>query len=323
MLTPRRLPAATAIVTLLVALPGTPRAEPAAAVTNPAAEGQIAEIKGGFFSAFSQGFKEDFDREVVRGHFDVGTPTNVRRYYCMYDPKKGKSTPNAVQGDLVPRRDGATGIKGAAVTPLSCADAEQKGFLVTTGYLVKGAAAAKLTAPAATSAPAPSAPAVAAAPAPAPVAASAPAAPVAPVAAPAPSASTHGAVMAVFTSFIAAQNAHDRAGVGAVLLDSGEFVWAQYGGASVWGYKQALDAFEHEWHGVWRLDPQVAEARVTSPGPDVAVLITPLLFTQAAPGGSPSMVPIRWGGVFVRTPAGWRIASIFITPFKEWRAPGG
>jgi len=327
MLTPRRFSATAtlAIVTLLAALPGASRSEPPAAATNPAADGQIAETKGGFFSAFSQGFKEDFDREVVRGHFDIGPSSNMRRYYCLFDPKKGRSTPNAVSGELVPRRDGATGIKGAAVTPLSCADAEQKGFLVTTGYVVKGAAAATATAPAAMSAPAPAAPAVTAAPSPAPMAAPAPAlaAPVAPVAAAAPSASTRSEVMAVFTSFIAAQNAHDRGGAGAVLLDSGDFVWAQYGGASVWGYKQALDALEHEWRGVWRLDPQVAEARVTSPGPDVAVLITPLLFTQAAPGASPSMVPIRWGGVFVRTPAGWRIASIFITPFKEWRAPGG
>ena len=322
--TPRRFSTTSLVmVTWLAALPGTSRSEPPAAATNPAADGQIAETKGGFFSAFSQGFKEDFDREVVRGHFDIGSSSNMRRYYCLFDPKKGRSTPNAVSGELVARRDGSTGIKGAAVTPLSCADAEQKGFLVTSGYLVKGAAAATVTPPAAISAPAPAAPAVAAAPARAPVAAPAPAAPVAPMAGAAPSGSTRSEVMDVFTSFIAAQNAHDRGAVGAVLLDSGDFVWAQYGGASVWGHKQALDAFEHEWRGIWRLDPQVAEARVTSPGPDVAVLITPVLFTQAAPGASPSMVPIRWGGVFVRTPAGWRIASIFITPFKEWRAPGG
>src|SRR6185437_4763912 len=229
MLTPRRFSATAtlAIVTLLAALPGASRSEPPAAATNPAADGQIAETKGGFFSAFSQGFKEDFDREVVRGHFDIGSASNMRRYYCLFDPKKGRSTPNAVSGELVARRDGSTGIKGAAVTPLSCADAEQKGFLVTTGYAVKGAAAA---APAAMAAPAPAAAAVAAAAAPAPVPAPAPAAPVAPVAAAAPSASTRSEVMAVFTSFIAAQNAHDRGATGAVLLDSGDFVWAQYSG---------------------------------------------------------------------------------------------
>lgn len=327
MLTARRCSAAATlvVVALLAALPGTSRSEPPAAATNPAADGQIAETKGGFFSAFSQGFKEDFDREVVRGHFDIGSASNMRRYYCLFDPKKGRSAPNAVSGELVPRRDGATGIKGAAVTPLSCADAEQKGFLVTTGYVVKGAAAATATAPAAMSAPAPAAPAVTAAPSPAPMAAPAPAlaAPVAPVAAAAPSASTRSEVMAVFTSFIAAQNAHDRGATGAVLLDSGDFVWAQYSGKSVWGHRQALDAFEQEWKGIWRLDPQLSEARITSPELGVAVLITPVLFTEAAPGASPSMVPIRWGGVFVRTAAGWRIASIFISPFKEWRAPGG
>lgn len=317
---PHQFFAVTAGLLVLAVAAGPSRADPPASPSGPvAAEGQVADIKGGFFSTFSQGFKEDFDREVVRGHFDVGTSPNIRRYYCLYDPKKNKSTPNAVQGDPLSRRDGMTGIKGPAVTPLSCADAEQKGFLVTTGYGVKAAMAPASAAPATSP---PAATAVAAAPAPAPMPALVPP-PAAPVVAAAPSASARTDVIAVFTSFIAAQNAHDRSGVGAVLLDSADFVWAQSGGASVWGYKQALDAFEHDSRGVWRLDPQMAEARVTHPGPDVAVLVTPLLFTQAAPGAAPSMVPLRWGGVFVRTPAGWRIASIFITPFKEWRAPGG
>jgi hypothetical protein len=53
------------------------------------------------------------------------------------------------------------------------------------------------------------------------------------------------------------------------------------------------------------------------------VLITPLLFTEGDPGKNPSTIPIRWGGVFVKTKSGWRISSIFITPFESWRAPKG
>jgi hypothetical protein len=51
-----------------------------------------------------------------------------------------------------------------------------------------------------------------------------------------------------------------------------------------------------------------------------AVLITPLLFTEGDPGEQASTLPVRWGGVFVKTTVGWRISSIFITPFPRWHA---
>ncbi len=130
-------------------------------------------------------------------------------------------------------------------------------------------------------------------------------------------------VMAVYTRFIAGQNAHDRAVVSEVLLDSKDFVWAQYGGNSIWGYKEAMEAFEEAWRGSWKFDPQMEELRIASVSPGVAVLITPLLFTAGDPGKIPSTIPIRWGGVFVKTKSGWRISSIFITPFESWRAPAG
>jgi hypothetical protein len=126
-------------------------------------------------------------------------------------------------------------------------------------------------------------------------------------------------VMAVFARFISGQNAHDRAVVSEVLLDSKDFVWAQYGGGSIWGYKEAMEAFAEGWKGTWKLDPQLKELRIASVAPGAAVLITPLLFTEGDPGKEPSTIPIRWGGVFVKTKSGWRIASIFITP----RAPKG
>ena len=51
------------------------------------------------------------------------------------------------------------------------------------------------------------------------------------------------------------------------------------------------------------------------------MLITPLLLTRGEPGKSTPSVPQRWAGVFVKTKSGWRIASIFITPYESWRAP--
>ena len=129
--------------------------------------------------------------------------------------------------------------------------------------------------------------------------------------------------MTVYARFIAAQNAHDRAALAAVLLDSPDFVWGQYRGDSIWGTQEALDECTRQWKGVWKLEPQLKEAHVAHVAPGVAVLVTPLLFTQGVRGQDPVTVPIRWSGVFVKTKAGWRISSVFITPFKDWHTPNG
>ena len=47
--------------------------------------------KESFLSALKQGFAEDFEQEVVRGHFDVGSPPDAHRYYCMVKaPRRAK-----------------------------------------------------------------------------------------------------------------------------------------------------------------------------------------------------------------------------------------
>ncbi len=143
----------------------------------------------GLFSSIKQNLRESA-QEVVRGHFDLGEPPNVRRYYCLVNPKSGRREPNGVLGDPLPRPDGMTGIKFDAVSLYTCAMAEQKGYLVSTGYLLLGPALAHAAPPAPAAAPPPppavapgvAAPAVAAAP---PAAASPPSvAPPLPVAAP-------------------------------------------------------------------------------------------------------------------------------------------
>ena len=282
---------------------------------------------GSFMSSLKQAFSQDFDHELVRGHFDVGAAPDTHRYYCLVDPKTGKSEANGVAGELVPRHDKMTGIKGASVSFFSCADAERKGLLVTAPYVLSASVASKLApppAPAVGTAAAPvaiaAAPAVAAsAAAPAPASAPATAAAATPAVAPAVAPQTE--VMALYTRFIAGQNAHDRAIVSEVLLDSNDFVLAQNGAASIWGRKEALDAFEAEWKGTWKVDPQTQELRIANIAPGVEMLITPLLFTHGAPGKSAVSAPQRWAGVFVKTKAGWRIAAIFITPYESWRAP--
>jgi hypothetical protein len=125
--------------------------------------------QGSFFSSLKQSLKQDFDRDVVRGHFDLGSPPNAHRYYCMIDTRTNTREPFGVLGDPVTRKDGLTAIKNGYVSQYGCADAEQQGMLVTSGYVLSGAAAATATAaasPATTPAappPLPAAPATAAA----------------------------------------------------------------------------------------------------------------------------------------------------------------
>jgi hypothetical protein len=328
-----------------------------AAADPPASDTQVAESKGGFLSSFRQAIEQDPARDVVRGHFEVGTPPDTHRYYCLVNPKNGKNEENGVRGTPFVRSDGMTGIKEPAVTQLNCADAEKRGLLVTEGYVLKGAAvktapasaAAAAPAAAATAAPAASAAPAAAAAAPAAAAAvpaaavpaaaaataataatastaSAAAAPVAATAS-APVAATDAAarteVMAVFSRFVSAQNAHDRSGVSATLLDSPDFVWGQYRGNSIWGTQDAVDELVRHWKGTFKFEPQTREAHLAGLGAGTVVLVVPVLFTQASPGQDPDTVPIRWSGVFVNTKAGWRIAAVFITPFKDWHTPNG
>jgi hypothetical protein len=98
---------------------------------------QSALATGDYFSSAKQAFSEDFNKEVVRGHFDVGTPPDAHRFYCLVNAKTGKSQLNAVGGETFVRSDGMTGLKSSGVAPLSCIKAEQLGVLVTTGYVLK------------------------------------------------------------------------------------------------------------------------------------------------------------------------------------------
>ena len=99
----------------------------------------------GLFSSITQNLRES-EQEVVRGHFDMGEPPNVRRYYCLVNPKSGRREPNGVSGQPVTRPDGMTGIKIDAVSLYTCARAEQKGFLVSAGYVLSGPALARAAA---------------------------------------------------------------------------------------------------------------------------------------------------------------------------------
>jgi hypothetical protein len=113
-----------------------------------AAVDDVPAPQGNFFSTLTQAFKQDFEHQVVRGYFDVGSPPDsVHRYYCVVDSRTGKRQANGVEGEPFRRPDGMTGIKGTAVSVYSCTGAEQQARLVTTGYVLIGAAATTADAP--------------------------------------------------------------------------------------------------------------------------------------------------------------------------------
>jgi hypothetical protein len=146
--------------------PAAPAGSNADGTTNPLPQ-------AGFFSSLKQSVKQGYDQEVVRGHFDVGSPPNVHRYYCLVDIKTAVREPNGVLGDPMPLPDGTTGLKGSAVSMYRCDDAEKRGMLVTTGYVLNLPARAA-NAPPPTPTPTPT-PVQTTAPAPAPAAAPTPA----------------------------------------------------------------------------------------------------------------------------------------------------
>jgi hypothetical protein len=131
--------ACLAALSLLIgadALSDPPAADSSTAGNPAATDLQSALATGDYFSSAKQAFSEDFNKEVVRGHFDVGTPPDTHRFYCLVNAKSGKIELNAVGGDTFVRPDGMTGLKSSGVAPLSCVKAEQLGVLVTTGYVV-------------------------------------------------------------------------------------------------------------------------------------------------------------------------------------------
>lgn len=143
------------------AAPGAPPGS-AASSADTASDEPKTLPQDGLFSSIKQSLRQG-DQEVIRGHFDLGTPPNVHRYYCLVDPKTHRREPNGVLGDPLPRPDGMTGIKSSAVSLYRCDKAEQQGLLITSGYVLPARSGAS-TAGAATTAPAsaPTAPAPAA-----------------------------------------------------------------------------------------------------------------------------------------------------------------
>jgi hypothetical protein len=136
-----------------------------------------------FFSSVKQSIRMGYDHEVVRGHFDLGSPPNEHRYFCLVDTKTRSKEPNGVLGQPIALPDGTTALKIDSVSLFACNDAEKEGMLVTTGYVLNFPAPAAASSP-----PPPLPPSAAPASAPGPASAPAPSAAAPPVQTAAPAA---------------------------------------------------------------------------------------------------------------------------------------
>lgn len=123
-------------------------------------------------------------------------------------------------------------------------------------------------------------------------------------------------VRQTFGKFVDAQNAHDARAVNDLLWDAPGFLWITRGNV-IWGREAAIQRFEANYRGTWKLEPDLAQLRVTVLGDGVAELFVPLVVTSGPAGQPAQAVSVHMNQLLVRTPAGWRIASILPIPVPK------
>jgi hypothetical protein len=119
-----------------------------------------------------------------------------------------------------------------------------------------------------------------------------------------------------YRALIDAENVHDLAAVRSMLLDSpsllfisrvepvGKGDWGGY-----WGIDSVMQHFGDLYKGYFRLDPDYSREKEVLLTPDVAETYAPMTLTSSyggqAKAGRPFIMVVEW----VRTPAGWKVAT--------------
>lgn len=120
-------------------------------------------------------------------------------------------------------------------------------------------------------------------------------------------------VRATFDRFVIAQNSHDISAVRDLLLESPSFLWITRG-APIWGRDAALKRFEALYQGTWKLTPDLGNMKVMMLGESAAQLFIPVVFNIGAAAQPAPDAPFLLNQTLVKTPSGWRIASILPIP---------
>jgi hypothetical protein len=124
-------------------------------------------------------------------------------------------------------------------------------------------------------------------------------------------------IRAVFLRQAEAATAHDIDGIDAVLAqvapgqpDPVSFVARAY---TFWGREAVMEHFRAIFRGTWRFEPDRDGIRIIPLGADTAHIFAPTRITLDV-RGAPATVPFLMEEMAIRTPAGWRIATIIPVP---------
>jgi hypothetical protein len=114
---------------------------------------------------------------------------------------------------------------------------------------------------------------------------------------------------ALFTKFVAAQNAHSVSGVKAMLWNSpGTLLLAR--GAEIRGPGAIADRFKEYYEGTWHVEPDMSLFHVTLISKDVMQFLVPVIFTRGLPGQPSQDNKFLVTQTLVHDANGWHIASI-------------
>jgi len=125
-------------------------------------------------------------------------------------------------------------------------------------------------------------------------------------------------VRALFLRQVEAENAHDIAGIDAILApelagigDAPMFV-ARAG--QFFGREAVLRRFRDNFAGTWKFEPEIATIRVTPIGADTIHVYAPTRITVGPAGQAPRTLLFLVNQIAVRTDLGWRFAVIIPVP---------
>ena len=114
---------------------------------------------------------------------------------------------------------------------------------------------------------------------------------------------------ALFTKFVAAQNAHSVGDVKSMLWNSpGTLLLAR--GVEIRGLAAVADRFKEYYEGTWHVEPDMSQFHVSSISNDVIQFVVPVVFTQGLPGQPPQDINRLITQTLVHDANGWHIASI-------------
>jgi len=125
----------------------------------------------------------------------------------------------------------------------------------------------------------------------------------------APAATNEAKARALFTKFVAAQNAHSVSDVKTTLWNSPRMLlYAR--GVEIRGPDAVADRFKEFYAGTWHIEPDMSQFHVTSISNDVMQILVPVVFTQGIPGQPSQDKKFTVSQTYVHDANGWHIASI-------------